>query len=171
AWAIVTGLTDGIGLNYVRELAELGFNIVVHGRNAKKLDQVHHDLKYSYPHLQFRALLLEASTSDLKSVNAAVDGIRDLHVTVLINNVGTAAKNDGPFLEPFVQTSAEDVDLLINVNARFPMQFTRAVLPLLLAHGGPALIMTLGSMTEYGIPYLLSYSCLKSFDLAFSRAL
>ncbi|KAF8855588.1 NAD(P)-binding protein [Acephala macrosclerotiorum] len=173
-WAIITGSTDGIGKAYVYELANLGFNIVLHGRNGLKLHHVRHELQNEFPHLQFRIMQLDAANSgpeSLKMIKEAVEAIKDLHVTVLINNVGTGAKNDGPTLQSFIETSPEDVDLLININARFPVQFTRAVLPLLMSHGGPALILTMGSMSDVGMPYMATYASAKSLDLGFSRAL
>jgi len=173
-WAIVTGSTDGIGLAYAYQLANLGFNVVLHGRNSIKLHHVRHELQNEYPHLQFRILLIDASKSgaeSLKDIHDTVEGLKDLHITILINNVGTGAKNDGPVMQSFIETTPEDIDLLMNVNARFPMQFTHAVLPHLLSHGGPSLIMTMGSVASVGIPYMTTYSCNKSLDLAFSRAL
>ncbi|KAE8447497.1 hypothetical protein EG329_010627 [Mollisiaceae sp. DMI_Dod_QoI] len=173
-WAIVTGSSDGIGRAYAYELANLGFNVVLHGRNSSKLHHVRHDLQVEYPHLQFRILVLDASFSGpqaTKSMIDAVETLKDLHITILINNVGTGQKHDGPVLQSFTETTSADVDLLMNINARFPLQFTHAVLPLLLSHGGPALIITMGSIAEIGMPFLATYASLKSVDLAFSRAL
>jgi len=101
-----------------------------------------------------------------------VDSLRDLHVTILINNVGSGAgKRNGSVFEEVKDTEAEDVDAIIDVNARFPAQFTRLILPLLLSHGGPALILTMGSLSEFGMPYVSVYSAAKCFDMSFSRGL
>ncbi|CZR54188.1 uncharacterized protein PAC_04071 [Phialocephala subalpina] len=173
-WAIITGSTDGIGKAYAYELATLGFNIVLHGRNGLKLHNARHSLQNEFPHLQFRILQLDAVISGEEGrrvVREKIDAIKDLHVTVLVNNVGTGAKNDGPTLQSFVEATPEDIDLMMNVNARFPLQFTHAVLPLLLSHGGPALILTMGSMSDVGMPYLATYASAKALDLGFSRAL
>lgn len=173
-WAIVTGSTDGIGKAYAYELADRGFNVVLHGRNSTKLHHVRHELQTEYPHLNFRIILADATQSGpeaLKHIHELVEGLKDLHVTVLINNVGTGSKSTGEVIEEFTNSTPEDIDALINVNARFPVQFTRAALPLLLSHGGPALIMMMGSMSDFGMPYMDIYSASKSFDLSFSRAL
>lgn len=106
-----------------------------------------------------------------KHINEIADSLRDLHVTVLINNVGTVSKPHGPEFSPFWQEIPEDIDALININARFPAQFTRAILPLLLSHGGPALILNMGSMADFGLPYMGMYSASKKFDMIFSSAL
>jgi 17beta-estradiol 17-dehydrogenase / very-long-chain 3-oxoacyl-CoA reductase len=174
-WAIVTGATDGIGKGYAYELADRGFNIVLHGRNSTKLHNVRHALQNDYPHLSFRIIIADATKSgseSLKNIKDIVGSLKDLHLTILINNVGTGAKASGAEVaDVFVQSSPDDIDALINTNARFPVQFTRAVLPLLLSHGGPALILTMGSMAEMGMPYIGIYAASKSFDITFSRAL
>jgi 17beta-estradiol 17-dehydrogenase / very-long-chain 3-oxoacyl-CoA reductase len=173
-WAIITGASDGIGKQYAHELARLDFNIVLHGRNATKLHHLRTELHDEFPHLSFRVILADASKSGSESskhIQEIVDSLRDLHVTILINNVGSGGYRDGTVYAEIQDTEPEDIDHLINVNARFPAQFTRAVVPLLLSHGGPALIMTMGSMGELGCPKLSLYGAAKCFDTSFSRAL
>jgi 17beta-estradiol 17-dehydrogenase / very-long-chain 3-oxoacyl-CoA reductase len=172
--AIITGASDGIGKNYAYELARRDFNIVLHGRNATKLHHVRTELHNEFPHLSFRVIIADASKTSpesLKHIQEMVDSLRDLHVTILINNVGSGAKRNGSVYTEVQDIDAEDIDHLINLNARFPAQFTRAVVPLLLTHGGPALILTMGSMSEFGVPYLSVYSASKCFDMSFSRAI
>lgn len=36
-WAVVTGATDGIGLEYAKQLANIGFNLVIISRSEDKL--------------------------------------------------------------------------------------------------------------------------------------
>jgi 17beta-estradiol 17-dehydrogenase / very-long-chain 3-oxoacyl-CoA reductase len=173
-WAIVTGSSDGIGKYYAYELAKLNFNIVLHGRNATKLHHVRTEFQDEFPHLSFRVIVADASKSSpetSKHIQEIVDSLKDLHVTVLINNVGAGNHIDGSVYSDVQDTSPEDIDHLINLNVRFPAHFTRAVVPLLLSHGGPALILTMGSMSEFGMPQLSLYSASKCFDMSFSRAL
>ncbi len=173
-WAIVTGATDGIGKEFAHELALAEFNVVLHGRNLAKLQRVRHDLESEFSHLQFRVIQLDASFGPPESnvkMQEAVDSLRDLHITILINNVGTAMKSNGVDLEEVILSTTEQLDELINVNARFMTQFTCKILPLLLSHKGPALIMTLGSMAAHGMPNTIVYGAGKAFDLAFSRGL
>lgn len=43
-WALVTGASDGIGLGFAHELAHRGFNVILHARNATKLEGVNSQL-------------------------------------------------------------------------------------------------------------------------------
>ena len=36
-WAVITGATDGIGLEYAKQLAEKGYNLVIISRSEDKL--------------------------------------------------------------------------------------------------------------------------------------
>jgi short-subunit dehydrogenase len=173
-WAIITGSSDGIGKSYAYELAKLNFSVVLHGRNATKLHHLRTELHDEFPHLSFRVIVADASKAGpetSKQIQEIVGSLRDLHVTILINNVGLGRHIDGSVYSEVQDTSPEDIDSLINLNSRFPAHFTRAVVPLLLSHGGPALILTMGSMAEFGMPQLSLYSASKGFDMSFSRAL
>ena len=62
-----------------------------------------------------------------------------------------------PEFNPLSRQSAHDVDSMLNLNCRFPLQLTRALLPRL--SQGPALIMNVSSITvTMGTPYLVTYA-------------
>ncbi|KAF4633248.1 hypothetical protein G7Y89_g4879 [Cudoniella acicularis] len=173
-WAIVTGASDGIGRGYAHELASHGFNLILHGHNSQKLQAVQYCLRETFPQIQTRVLLLDASThslSSLKELEEAVETLKDLHITILINNVGTGATPSGHVFGNLECERPADIDGILNTNARFPAHFTRSVIPLLLSHNKPALILTMGSISDMGSPYLSVYSGCKAFDTAFSRSL
>ena len=44
-WAVVTGASDGIGLGFCRQLARLGFNVALLGRNREKLENAEREVK------------------------------------------------------------------------------------------------------------------------------
>lgn len=44
AWVIVTGASDGIGKQFCLKFGEIGFNIILIGRNQQKLDDVAKEL-------------------------------------------------------------------------------------------------------------------------------
>lgn len=172
---MVTGASDGIGRGFARELARRGFNVVLHGRNLAKLESVKNELSKEFGNISFRTIIVDASKSGpdmYKEIEAAVDSLKGLHVTVLINNVGGGRRlSTGGSYSTFDKDKPEDIDGLINVNARFPAQFTSAMLPLLMAHHGPSLIVIMGSMAEAGSPWLSVYSGAKAFDMSWSRSL
>ena len=46
-WAMVTGATGGIGLEFARQLASKGFNIMLLGRRSEALDEIAKDISQS----------------------------------------------------------------------------------------------------------------------------
>src|SRR5689334_9594423 len=87
-----------MGLSYAHALAAQGFNIILHGRSQSKLASVKQDILRAHPDLQVRILVLDAYRTgpalhqDLAGIAAS---LRDLQITILINNVGTGYKPSG----------------------------------------------------------------------------
>lgn len=101
--------------------------------------------------------------------NAASASLKDIKLKVVINNCG------GPggllsFLKLQDRTS-DECERFLNVNARFPTEITRVLLPQLLQQS-PALILNIGSVTsDTGIPYLSVYSGCKAYNKGWSECL
>lgn len=166
SWCLVTGASDGIGLGFAQELAMNNFNVVLHGRNITKLQEVKSRLNHDFPNVQFRILVADTtslSTAQLKDIVASVS---DLNLTVLINNVGGSS-----VWKPFEDYTMDETDYVINLNARFPAQLTRALLPLLTRQSGPSLIINVGSLGTIGTPYVAPYSGGKAFLMSMSKSL
>jgi len=174
-WGVVTGASDGIGKGYAHELAAQGFNVVLHGRNQKKLEGVRDGLKEKFPEVEFKIVVIDASVGGAKGIKRmekVKNELRELHITILINNVGGGARvSGGDSFTCFEKDEPEDIDGLINANARFPAQITRALLPSLLSHGKPALILNMLSSASQGSPYLSIYAGSKEFILSWTKAL
>ena len=48
-WAVVTGATDGIGLEYAKALAQKGYSLLIISRSEQKLKKVANDIKSQFP--------------------------------------------------------------------------------------------------------------------------
>lgn len=165
-WALVTGASDGIGRGFAQELAKKGFGVVIHGRNPAKLERVKTQLAVEFPSVKCRVAVADASIVTNKQIEELVASFSDIRITVLINNVGGGVK-----VQTLEESSAEEVDSDLNINARFPAQFTRAMLPKLTSTPGPKLIMNIGSLADMGSPYVVVYLGSKAFNTSFSSSL
>lgn len=178
-WAIVTGATSGIGRDIAHELCSRGFNVVVHGRDSKRLEELAEALRAEHG-VQTKTLLLDASTAFDATSDAAtrqtlaelLAGLKNLRV--LINNVGTGHEPSG--FKLFEQQSAADITALLNVNLVFTTHLTHALLPALratatLAAGDLSFVVNAGSLADVGLPYAAVYSGAKAYVRALSRAL
>lgn len=170
SWALVTGASDGIGFALAHELCYRGFNVILHGRNPAKLEGVKSTLMLAFPSTQIRLIVLDASLLvSSSSLQRLVAGIQDVHLSVLINNVGGTSPVS-PDFKTLKDHTHDEVDALLNLNSRFATQLTRAILPLL-QRNQPGLIINIGSAVSMGFPYLTVYSGAKGFNVSWGKSL
>ena len=62
SWAVVTGGSDGIGLEMCRHLArDNGFNICIVARNEKKIEEKLNEIKTANPEIETRCVVCDFS--------------------------------------------------------------------------------------------------------------
>jgi len=116
--AVITGATGGLGLETARTLGALGARVVIVGRDTEKLDEA-----------RARAsgqIVTEAADLSLMSeIRSLADRLveRELHVDVLVNNVGV--------LLPERTTTAEGLETTFATNLAGHFLLTNLLLPLL----------------------------------------
>ena len=167
-WALVTGASDGIGLAFAHELCARGFNVILHGRNVTKLQGVQKTLEKDFPTCKTR--LYVANTITSTSCDDFVQTLEpDLHLTILINNVGGGAALPTEFtlMQDFSPNMVTD---MINLNAGFAVRLTYALMPVLFRQR-KALILNISSLVRMGMPYLSVYSGTKGFLFSWSESI
>lgn len=168
AWALVTGASDGIGAGLVNELANRGFNVVLHGRDQAKLEGCVKQLQSKHPKRQFSIAVLDAKIATAEQIEDMVAKLPK-NITVLINNVGVGG--DGKRFSRFLDRSAASVGRIIAANEGFPDMLTRALLPHLI-NNQPALIINVGSgLDRWPCAYVEEYTGGKAHNKAFSHSL
>ncbi|KAK4989187.1 hypothetical protein LTR50_003401 [Elasticomyces elasticus] len=171
AWALVTGSSDGIGKGFAEELCSRGFNVLLHGRNQAKLEMVMADLMQRFPKVMVLSVTADATKASSADIDNLLQTVQTLpgKLTVLVNNIGGVPFQ--PQYASMTECGEEMVDNIVNINARFPTQVARALLPTLRANS-PSLVLSMGSITGLqGPPYLVAYSASKAYNHTFSEAL
>lgn len=120
---LITGSTDGIGLETAKTLAQAGHHILLHGRNKAKLSQAQQtvsalagpDSVEVYP----------GDLSNIADVEALAGSIADTQscIDVLINNAGVFTTSD--------PVTGDGLDVRFAVNTIAPYLLTKRLLPLL----------------------------------------
>jgi len=120
---LVTGATDGIGLETARMLVTQGHHVLLHGRNPVKLEEVESAL--SAPAGGGRVESYVADLSRMTDVEAFAKAVAERHtrLDVLINNAGVFKTPD-----PITQ---DGLDVRFAVNTIAPYLLTQRLLPLL----------------------------------------
>lgn len=174
SWAFVTGASDGIGYGFVQQLASKGFNVILHGRNKTKIQGIIRGLQEEFPHIEFQSFICDATdrTTWSKAFDELLAIIEDraVNLTILVNNVGGNPIQAKCF-DCLADYEHDHLNALIDMNAVFPAQITRVLLPKLLSNQ-PSLIINMSSMGGVlPLPYLCGYNAGKSFNRQFSKTL
>lgn len=124
---LITGSTDGIGLETARKLVSLGHQVLLHGRNAQKLEGVVQSLISEFAGAKLESYV--ADLSRMSDVNAMAEAVKDKHqkLDVLINNAGVFVMSN--------PTSPEGPDLRFVVNTIAPYLLTLLLLPVMDSDG------------------------------------
>jgi NAD(P)-dependent dehydrogenase (short-subunit alcohol dehydrogenase family) len=124
---LVTGSTDGIGLEAARMLVSRSHNVLLHGRNPEKLEKVEKTLSALPDGGPVESYVADLSRMD--DVEALAKAVAERHekLDVLINNAGIFKVSD-----PITQ---DGLDVRFVVNTIAPYLLTQRLLPLLGASG------------------------------------
>ncbi len=122
---LLTGATDGIGLETARILVSLGHNVLLHGRNPAKLETVVKTLSTDGGKVESYV----ADLSRMADVEALAKAVAQDHtkLDVLINNAGI-------FKTPTPITQ-DGLDVRFVVNTIAPYLLTQRLMPLMTASG------------------------------------
>jgi NAD(P)-dependent dehydrogenase (short-subunit alcohol dehydrogenase family) len=142
---LVTGSTDGIGKATARELASRGAEVVVHGRNKQKGNDVRKELAEITGNKKPDLLIADLSNRD--QIRQMADNIisRYTRLDVLINNAGTFEKKR--------RLTENGVEMTFAVNYLAPFLLTRLLLPLLKT-SVPSRIVTVASSAHEDVDHI-----------------
>ncbi|MFI3321541.1 MAG: SDR family NAD(P)-dependent oxidoreductase [Rikenellaceae bacterium] len=121
--AIVTGATSGIGEAVANKLAKLGYNIVITGRRADRLESVKQKLVEEYG-VEVVALVFDIRSYEQTTQSLATLSPQFLAPDVLVNNAGLASG-----MEHIYEGSFEDWNAMIDTNIKGVLHITRTLTP------------------------------------------
>ena len=119
--AFVSGATSGIGEACARRLAQAGADLVLHGRNPVKLEQ----LKASLADYGVRIETVVFDVRNRESVRSAMAVLLErTEIDILINNAGLALG-----LSPMDEGDMDHWEEMIDANVKGLLYVSRAVIP------------------------------------------
>lgn len=146
---IVTGASSGIGAAFARLAAREGARLVVAARRTKLLEELARELPDALP--------VTTDMRDPGEVRRMVDvTVACLErVDVLVNNAGQALH------VPIEEARLDDLQAVMELNVYGPLVAMQAVLPLMRAQGGGAIVNVSSNTTRMVIPGIGPYSATK----------
>ena len=121
--ALITGATSGFGHAIALRLAGLGYNLVVTGRRAERLEELTKQLQSDY------SIKVISLCFDVRDNSACSKAFKSLppafqKIDVLINNAGLAAG-----ASPFQESDLADYEQMIDTNVKGLLYMTKLVVP------------------------------------------
>ena len=161
--ALVTGASSGIGAVYADRLARRGHDLVLVARDVARLTAVADRIRAATGR---QVELLPADLANKDDVRRVEERLRsDDRVELLVNNAGVGAT------QTLIDSDAERLDDMIQVNVTALTRLTRAVAPGMVRRGKGAVI-NIASIVALAPERLNgTYGASKAFVLAFTQSL
>lgn len=162
SWAIVTGASSGLGVEYARQIAAKGLNIVLVARRAELMEKLAQDLEQQY-HIEVKVVALDLSKEGFfPELEKQIEG---LEVGLVVNNAGINC--EGHFYRGDLERNIQM--LRLNVEAPFIISYELA--KPLLARGRGGIIFTASSSAFQATPYLSHYGATKAYLLSLAESM
>ncbi|PID84657.1 MAG: short-chain dehydrogenase [Chloroflexi bacterium] len=162
SYALITGASSGIGAEFARQLAALGFNLVLTARREEKLAALATELEAAH---HITAEVIAADLAQAEDVTKLESRIENLNLAILVNNAGFGTTGGFMASDLAVQMA------MLNVHIMATMRLTRAALPGMSERGGGTIInvSSIASFLSYGGD--INYPASKAYLNVFSKSL
>ncbi len=165
---LITGATDGIGRALALHTAELGAQVILHGRSTKKLEAVYDEIEAIECAPRPSIAVLDLSIADGEAYASLADSIDKEfgRLDGLVHNAGILGQ----------RLSIEQYDIsewqrVLHVNLTVPFVLTRQLFPLLRESEDPSVIFTSSGVGRVGKAFWGAYSVSKFGTEALSQIL
>ena len=161
-WALVTGASAGLGMEFARALARDGVSCVLTARREDRLSKLAAELQQQYG-VGTRTLAIDLAEPD--GAERLAHAVSDLEIGILVNNAGFG------YAGRFDRLETGRLRDMIQVNCVAPVVLTSLILPGMRARRRGAVVITGSVAGRQPMPLHSVYSATKSFDLLFGEAL
>ena len=176
AWALVTGAASGMGREYARRLALMGYNLVLVDINGKGLEETESIVRAEVEgtgevpvqfHDSFRCLAVVQDLSQMNAVDVVFERTEaaGCEVEVLVNNAGVM------YCQGIAETSEKMLKLIMMVHMNTPLMLCRKYVTGMKERGN-GYILNISSLAEcMNWPGIGMYGSTKRFVKDYSREL
>jgi NAD(P)-dependent dehydrogenase (short-subunit alcohol dehydrogenase family) len=162
--AFVTGASRGIGASIAIELAHLGANITITGRDVDALSAVKTEISNTCS-VEVQSFAFDVTDAEAisRTVSDACESFGP--VSILVNNAGAATS------APFLKTDIKRWQSLLDINLTGPFLLTQEILPAMLEAKSGRVINVASTAGMIGYSYVAPYVASKHGVIGLTRAL
>lgn len=165
---LITGTSDGIGRALAIEAAKVGAQVILHGRNVKKLEEVYDEIVAIDKAPRPTIVTLDLATADSAAYTSLAEGIEKEfgRLDGLVHNAGILGNRIS-----IEQYDAAEWQQVMHVNLTAAFVLTQALFPALKAAQDPSIIFTSSGVGRVGKPFWGAYAVSKFGTEALSQIL
>ncbi|HYC01159.1 MAG TPA: SDR family NAD(P)-dependent oxidoreductase [Candidatus Limnocylindrales bacterium] len=161
-WAVITGASAGIGLEFARALAARGFSCVLVARREDSLQRLAEELQRAHD-VQTRVVAVDLSEPG--GPEKLADSVADLEVGLLVSNAGVG------YAGRFLLQDTERLRRMIELNCTGIVVLLSRLLPGMVQRRRGGVIITGSVAGRQPIPFHAVYSATKGFELLLGEGL
>lgn len=161
-WAVVTGASSGIGVEFSHQIAARGLNVVLVARRKPLLQELSAILIEKY---KIEVRIIEADLSIDGFQTAILEGTNDLDVGLLVNNAGINCEGQ------VFRRSLERNLQMIQVNMKAPYILAYEYGKIFTKKGKGGIIFTSSISAFNANPYLTNYAATKAYILSLAEGM
>lgn len=163
-WALITGASSGMGVDYARLLAKDGMNLVVTARRKERLESLQADLTEKH------GVEVEVVDLDLGRPGAGRElkeraDAKGIEIELLVNNAGFGVYG------LFHETDLEKTEKMLAVNIVALTELTKVYADEMIERGSGHILLVSSIGAYQPTPTYASYAAAKSYVLHFGEAL
>lgn len=153
-WALITGASKGIGLEYSRQIAEKGLNVVLVARSENRLKQLAGSIETDYA---VETKIVAVDLTEAAGIARLQEVTADLVIGLLVNNAGR--EDSGPFLQIPIDDALKTIDL----NIKVPLQLTRHFAANMQVRKKGGILIMSSIVAFQGVPNIANYAASKAY--------
>jgi uncharacterized protein len=162
SWAIITGASSGIGVEFARQIAANGLNIMLVARRKQLLDALAEELSRQY---SVECRTVEADLSQDGFQQLIFDACKGLDVGLLVNNAGMNC--EGHFYRGSLDRNLQ----MLQLNTKAPFILAYEFGKLFIERGKGGIIFTSSISAFSAHPYLSHYAATKAYILSLAESM
>ena len=160
--ALITGASSGVGVEFAKQLADRGFDLVLAARRMERLEQVREEISQSH---DVKIVLLGCDLAAENGVEQLVASTAGFEFDIVVNNAGLG------IYRPALEHTDQEIDNMIAVNLRSLTFITKAFAEKMVARGSGRILNHASIAGIHPSPWYSVYSGTKSYVVQFSTTL
>jgi len=161
-WALITGASAGLGVEFARALAREGLSCVLAARREDRLREVAAELEQRH-RVETRIVAVDLARAE--GAEELARACEDLEIGVLVNNAGSG------YAGRFEKLDTERLTAMVGLNCTAPVILTSRLVGGMTARGRGAVIFTGSVAGRQPLPLHSVYSASKAFDRLLAESL